>query len=73
MSKGKCENCQMWSWVNMMTVKGESIGQYCADCFDVIDHDTPRRNRTISSSGKNHSDPGLENAIRVLEDFPSCD
>ena len=46
----------------------EQVGEICADCFEIVPHDTPARNRTSTSSGPNHTDPGFDNVVRALEE-----
>ncbi len=61
-----CQKCNRETWVNEIT--GTDAGEYCGDCFDSVPHPEPRRNRTVKSSGMNHSDPWQENAVRAMED-----
>jgi hypothetical protein len=64
-----CTMCQRTVWVNACTLAGRAIGEYCADCFHAVPHDTPRRPvRTGASSGADHNDPGFDNVIRALEE-----
>lgn len=67
-----CKKCNERTWVNYCTLGGRAMGEYCADCFDVVGHDTPDRAvRFASSSGPNHNDPGFDNAVRAMEDYSS--
>lgn len=68
MKKATCERCGRVAWVNLMTLRGTAIGHYCGDCWDHVPHDPPARNKTQASSGRNHNDPGLDNAVRALEE-----
>jgi hypothetical protein len=63
-----CSKCKRLAFVNVATRRGKICGEYCAECFDEIDHDAPPRNKTGGSSGENHNNPWLDNAIKELEE-----
>ena len=65
---GQCDRCGRAKMINFCTMRGVSIGEYCADCFDSVDHDAPGRVRTGVDSGRSHNDPGFDNAIRAYEE-----
>lgn len=69
MRQAKCALCGRFVWVNVVTLKGEVKGELCADCFDELPHDPSglTGGKKNASSGPNHSDPWLENAVRALE------
>ena len=68
MHKGICDGCHKKTWVNNATLREAHIGWFCAECFEVVEHDINRPPRTSSGSGLNHNDPGFDNAVRVMED-----
>jgi hypothetical protein len=63
-----CNRCRREAWVNHATLGPFSHGELCAECFEAVPHDAPRRNRTQLSSGPNHNDPGFDNVIRAMEE-----
>jgi len=65
---GVCTRCLRIGPTNICTRGGHVVGDVCEDCFKVVFHDDPHRNRTCKSSGGNHNDPGLDNAIRAMEE-----
>lgn len=68
MRKGRCKRCGNLAWVNTITLGGDFVGEFCGDCFDLVNHDEPGRNPTSRSSGNSHNDPGFDNVIRALEE-----
>lgn len=68
MRNGKCSRCKLVRMVNDCTIDEAHLGEFCAECFEVIEHDEPRRNRTNSGSGLEHNDPGFDDVIRALEE-----
>ena len=68
MKRARCAKCQTLTWVNVCTRNGTYIGDFCADCFDLVQHDEPKRTPTGGNSGLNHNDPGFDNVIRALEE-----
>lgn len=69
MRRGVCAGCNRSGiWVNAATLRGERIGEYCADCFERIRYDSERPARRSTTSGPNHNDPGFDNVVRALEE-----
>lgn len=69
MKKGQCDKCgRMPIWVNSATKDGKYLGLFCADCFDLICHDEPKKNKGGGHSGPGHNDPSFDNVIRAMEE-----
>jgi len=74
MQVDRCHGCGYVRWVNVATRNGVCMGEYCAECFDLIDHDKVDRPwakpATIDRDG---ASPWQENAIRDLEEAPGVE
>lgn len=69
MRKGRCNRCQKAAWVNRCTRDGKPLGEFCGDCFEVVQHDEPDRPEpTAGHSGNYHNDPGFDNVVRAAEE-----
>jgi hypothetical protein len=68
MRQRQCDGCGQMKLVNACTLCDAFLGEFCADCFERIDHDKPGGKRAYSGSGPNHNDPGFDNVIRALEE-----
>lgn len=70
MRQGQCKRCRRQAWVNLATRNEKPLGEFCADCFEVIHHDAAERSQLGGSSGPFHddNDPGWDNVIRALEE-----
>lgn len=66
--KDVCSRCHRKGLTSECTRKGMSMGRFCANCFDLIDHDEPPRSAWSTDSGRNHNDPGFDNVIRAIEE-----
>jgi hypothetical protein len=69
MRKATCTGCKRIAWVNSATRGGNGIGEYCADCYEDLEHDQNDAPKTSPTSGASHSNPWQENAIRALENL----
>jgi hypothetical protein len=63
-----CSRCGLRQMVNECTKGGKSIGEFCSECWDDVDHDEPDRRLRGSGSGPNHTDPSFDNAVRAVEE-----
>jgi len=68
MRLAQCSSCGIRTMVNWCTLKGKSIGELCADCYERVDHDPAPKNPNGRISGPNHNDPGFDNVVRCLEE-----
>ncbi len=68
MRQGHCSRCGRFAWINAATSGGALMGEYCAKCFDEVDHDEPRSNASQTDSGPNQNDASFDNVIRALEE-----
>lgn len=64
-----CARCGLAGWVNLVTVRGRCVGEWCAACFEQAPHDSNEAPRTRNpGSGPYHNDPGFDDVIRALEE-----
>lgn len=68
MRRARCTKCTQLTWVNIVMIGGEVVAELCADCFPDMPHARNPAPRRGSSSGPNHNDPALDNAVRALEE-----
>lgn len=68
MRQANCGRCGLFRWVNAVTVRGDKAGEFCGDCFDLIEHDDPERHKWAAGDGGGDPSPWQENAIRAMED-----
>ncbi len=73
MRLGPCSGCDKLTMVNI--ADGEFCGEFCADCFDMLDLAEPsqadfsdRAYDHPAPTGIRWNDPSFENAIRAIED-----
>jgi hypothetical protein len=63
-----CSRCGLRKIVNVCTKDERLIGEFCAECWDYVDHDRPGRRPSSSGSGPNHTDPSFDNVVRAAEE-----
>jgi hypothetical protein len=67
--EGHCKECGRFAWINRATILGASVGEFCAACFELLDHDDPgRRDVSLMFTHKREYDSSFVEAAEKAMD-----